>query len=321
VAGGRDALLLLTGMPPKRPSTPQRASRSRSGAQDAERRELSSLAGNVEATSAPMSLKASLLVSAAPRTPPSVMRRGSERELIPPRMSDGVASALLPRRRPPPLGAALCDWLCFPNAQPLRGLRGMWDAQQNLGSRPPAWLPETVRILWHLCIIALIFNFTGYVDGDANRPYMYSRVSCCGVHGTPAALDRKYDLKDQPCPFNAANTTCTIKACQVPQYPRSDPRWSHSVHCVNYAYVLDNVNYLIAVRTPLVSAATAMSLPICAAAADSIGRKPVMMFCFVLGVLSILVRRLLLLTKPVMQVPPRVWLDPPPPPMRARLNS
>eukprot|EP01047_Picozoa_sp_COSAG01_P014450 COSAG01_NODE_704_length_14147_cov_5.083648_2_plen_127_part_00 len=64
--GGEGRGLLLTGMPPKRPSTPQRASRSRGSAQVAERRELGSLAGDVEATSAPMSLQAPLLVSASP---------------------------------------------------------------------------------------------------------------------------------------------------------------------------------------------------------------------------------------------------------------
>ena len=156
----------------------------------------------------------------------------------------------------------------------------IWEAQHNLRPRGPACVPQVLRLTWHLSIVVWLFSFTLYVDGDATMPYKYSRVSCCGANGTPKNLPSHYDLK-------LKNGT-VIGACDIPAVARSDPTWSHSMHCANYAYVQQFIQELQAIRTPIVQIANAACLPLGAAAADAFGRKTIMIFSISLSCIGIL---------------------------------
>jgi hypothetical protein len=79
-----------------------------------------------------------------------------------------------------------------------------------------------------------------------------------------------------------------LKGCEVPILARTDPYWSHSPYCPNWDYVKDFTQNLGVQRNVLITFAGAVFMPIGAGIADKVGRKPILFFCFLMGMKGLL---------------------------------
>jgi hypothetical protein len=162
-------------------------------------------------------------------------------------------------------------------------------ALQN-GRCCPGCVPHVVRVTWQLQVVSFFAALHASVDGDVSQPYYWSRISCCGALRSPDGIGTAYDVVDPATIAAFCDRTIepdvplcdplpdVLPACELPAMARSDPLWSHSLHCSNWFFVRDFVQRFIGIRSPISATVSVLALPIGASLADMYGRRPIIIF-------------------------------------------
>lgn len=162
---------------------------------------------------------------------------------------------------------------------------------------------DLLRRCWKLIAVTLILGLHSDIDTQINKPYFFSRVSCCGLGGSPPTLPAVADYAghDVPLEISASSCTCdmaktfgaanvdpngTVSACSVPWLNDTSPEWSHSSYCRNFQYVQMEVQTLSTAWGTLQLIGALFCLPVFGKMADIYGRRSVFYWTTVMTVLS-----------------------------------
>lgn len=148
---------------------------------------------------------------------------------------------------------------------------------------------KMLSLIWPVGVLASLINLWNGMETSVMAPYLYSRVQCCGIHGS---LPERYDITDVDDIEALQNEArihglpqvterhragrLAIPACSIPQFPPQSSLWSKSIHCVSEAYVQDSTQQIIGVGSPLQTVATVVVLPVGGALSDGVGRRTVL---------------------------------------------
>ena len=173
------------------------------------------------------------------------------------------------------------------------------------GAPDDAALPYGVlwRRCWKLMLATILLNMHGDIDARILTPYFYTRVSCCQPgRESPTLPDvmtfsgREFNLSitAESCkcslaetylPYLAAENRSAalrpggwISACDVPQISRDSPLWSHSAECVNWPFVREQTQVLMAAWGSLTALVSVLVIPSLGNVADLYGRLQIFLW-------------------------------------------
>lgn len=150
---------------------------------------------------------------------------------------------------------------------------------------------QLIHKTWPLLVFTGMTHVFASLEASVFLPFLYTRVRCCD-EASPDLADH-YDVVSErkvwailaeakarglaAPPLVVKNGTQAIPACAVPRFMPHSDLWSLSSHCVNQAFVEDQAQSLVGVGGALQKFLCLAVMPIGGGAADTHGRRPVLM--------------------------------------------